>query len=202
MNKQKLFSYLSILGVIFSVVVVFQYTQMYKNRGEVIADQVEVPDDFARDFARVITKNRSKPIEEVHFLSPEGEKIDWSAFKGEYLLVNFWASWCSPCVIELPTLDRLEQKFRGKGLKVIAISLDQGRSHDEIKEYLYNRNLGEFAAYFDSDTQVQKTIPMRGIPTTYMLDKRGNVLHVFEGDADWDSPESIAFFNKFLDNKD
>ncbi len=201
MNKQKLFSVLSLLGVIFMIVVAVGYVRMLGNRGEVIEQRVEVPDQFARYFGRVITKNRLIAMKEARFLSPEGNEVSWSEFDGEYLLVNFWASWCAPCVTELPSLDKLQKKFKGKGLTVIAISLDQGRSHEEIKQYLYNRNIGNFAGYFDHDSDVQNNIAMRGIPTTYLLDLKGHVLHVFEGDANWGSSESLSFFQTLLNQK-
>lgn len=198
MNKQKLFSVLSLLGVIFSIVMVVGYVRMLDDRGEVIEQRLDVPDRFARHFSRVVIKNRLQPMKEAGFLSPEGSETNWTAFEGNYLLVNFWASWCAPCVTELPSLEKLQKKMGGKGIEVIAISLDQGRTHEEIKQYLYNRNIGEFAGFFDHKTDVQRNITMRGIPTTYLLDPKGHVLYVFEGDANWNSSESRAFFTALL----
>lgn len=198
MDKQKLFSVLSLLGVIFTIAIVIGYVRMLNTRGEVIEHRVDVPDAFSRYFSRVTMKNRLNPMEAVNFLSPQGKEIGWSEFEGKYLLVNFWASWCAPCVTELPSLDKLQQKIGGKGIEIIAISLDQGRSHEEIKQYLHNRNIGEFAAFFDHKNEVLRNIYMRGIPTTYLLNQRGQVLTIFEGDADWNSPESRAFFENIL----
>jgi len=197
-RKQKLFSLLSLLGVIFAIWVVISYMRALDNRGDPIAHVVEVPDMFVAEFSRVITKNRFEEMPEVTFAAPDGAQVDWKDFDGNYTLVNFWATWCGPCVVELPSLGELQQRFDGQGLDVIAISIDVGKTHAQIKQYLQNRFIGDFAAYWDHQENIQKTIPMRGIPTTYLLGPKGNVLHIFEGDADWSDPVSIEFFDKLL----
>ena len=198
MNKQKLFQILSTMGLIFMIALGVGYFQSLKTRGDIVENKVMAPSGFANQFSRVITKNRLAPMEDVSFLSSEGEQISWDKFKGKYLLVNFWATWCAPCVVELPSLQRLKERFEDEGLEVIAISIDQGRSHDNIKEFLYYRNIDNFAAYFDNKIEIQSRITMRGIPTTYLLDPEGNVTHIFEGDASWHSPSGLAFFKEIL----
>lgn len=198
MNVQKTLSILSVFGLGFMIFLVVAGSYAFKNRGEVIGDKVEVSDKFASHFSRVITKNRETPMTPTRFATPSGEAVSWQDFEGEYLLVNFWATWCAPCVVELPSLDKLEKKFNGKGLKIIAVSLDFQRSHDDVNKFLYSRNIGEFAGYMDVFSEIQKNVTMRGIPTSYLLDPKGNVLHIFEGDARWDAPEAIRFFEKLL----
>lgn len=176
----------------------FGYTKNLKTRGDVIVNNVDVSDEFARDFSRVITKNRAEALPDITFAAPNGDLITWVAFQGEYLLVNFWATWCPPCVVELPSLNALQKRFDGRGLKVIAVSLDAQRTHDQIKKFLYNRNIDDFAGYWDIQGQITANIRMRGIPTTYLLGPDGNILHIFEGDADWNSPASIEFFRALL----
>ena len=135
---------------------------------------------------------------DLSFLAPDGSETTWNDFKDEYLLVNFWASWCAPCVIELPSLDKLQSRFKDDGLKTIAISLDQQRSHDQIKRFAYNRNIGDFVTYFDHNNEIQRKVRMRGIPTTYLLNPEGKILYIFEGDAQWNSPPAIKFFSELL----
>lgn len=201
MNKQKLFRILSAMGVIFMIALGIGYFQAMKTRGDVIESQVAVPAGFSSQFSRVITKNRLTSMESVSFISPEAEQISWDKFRGKYLLVNFWATWCAPCVVELPSLQKLKERFKDEGLEVISVSIDQGRSHENIKEFLYYRNIDDFAAYFDNKMEIQSRITMRGIPTTYLLDPEGNVTHIFEGDASWHSPSGLAFFKEILASK-
>lgn len=174
------------------------YFNEYKNRGEIIESQTDVPAEFARQFSRVIKKNRAQQPPSSPFIDPMGNSKDWADLNGQYTLVNFWATWCSPCVVELPSLNRLQKKYENKGLKVIAISIDTMRDHEEIKTFLDYRNIGQFAAYFDKKSNIQRNIKMRGIPTTYLLDPTGNITHIFEGDANWGSPSSYRFFDTLL----
>ena len=191
---------MSLLGFIFIIFLGVSYYSEHKNRGQVIEGQIDVPAELAREFSRVIKKNRSGQLPETPFIDSEGHAINWSDLKGNHTLVNFWATWCGPCVIELPSLDALEKNYADKGLKVIAVSLDTMRDHDFIKEFLENRNIGQFAAYFDHQQNIQKNIKMRGIPTTYLFDPQGVLLYIFEGDADWSSAGSYRFFDQLLGN--
>ena len=186
------------MGVIFMIALGIGYMQTLKTRGEVLENRIEVPDLLVREFDRVITKNRAQAMPSVRFTSPEGEELGWEDFDGQYLLVNFWATWCAPCVVELPSLDKLRKRFEGQGLEVIAVSIDKVRPQEQIKKFLYNRRISNFAAYLDDYDDIQRNIRMRGIPTTYLLGPNGNILHIFEGDANWMSPPSLSFFKNLL----
>lgn len=199
MDKRKFFSLLSLLGVVFTIALIVGYVRMVDTRGDVIANPVRPSAAFQNEFQRVITKKREWPMPDIRFYDPGGLHTNWKDFDGNYLLVNFWATWCAPCVVELPSLDDLREEFDGKGLEVIAISLDQQRSHDEIKRFLDNRGISEFAAHWDGEGHIQRAVRMVGLPTTYLLDPQGNILTIFEGDANWASGESVAFFNDLLD---
>lgn len=199
-KKQKLLNILSLIGLIFMIFLGFNYIKEYQGRGTLIQQQVDVPHEFARQFSRVIKKNRSETVPSTPFLNPDNQPIDWGDLQGEYMLVNFWATWCAPCVVELPSLDKLQKNYEGKGLNVIAVSLDTMRDHDFIKKFLDNRNIGTFAAHFDYAQNIQRNIKMRGIPTTYLFDPEGRLTHIFEGDAKWDSYSAQTFFNRLLGN--
>ncbi len=198
MNKQKLFKVLSALGVVFVIMIIISYAYTVQNRGEVIQQKVEVPAAFAKEFDRVLSRDRYVDMASATFMSPEKRRVNWQIFDGKYLLVNFWATWCAPCVLELPSLDRLQKKFDDTGLEVIAISVDTSLQHDDVTSFLEGRGIGRFAAYFDDVREVQKSTYMRGIPTSYLLDPKGRIMHVFEGDAAWDSPAAVSFFEEVL----
>ncbi len=197
-HKNKILKILTTIGFIFAIAMGITFIKALNNQGPKIENIVEVSRPFKREFSNVVTKRRVEPIIDINFAKPDGSQTNWNNFTGEYLLVNFWATWCAPCVVELPSLDRLSKKFEGKGLNVIGISLDTMRSHEDVKLFLENRNIGEFAAYFDNFQEIQSKISMRGIPTSILLDKKGNILHIFEGDAQWDSPSSVEFFANLL----
>ncbi len=177
------------------------YLMQTAQKSPPIVHTVEIPERFAGQFSHVTVKNRAVPMHEVSFRDLNGKETSWDAFDGEYLLVNFWATWCAPCVVELPSLDKLRQRFEGKGLNIIAVSLDQNRDQDDIKKFLENRGIGDFAAYWDEFSQIQRSIRLRGIPTSFLLNPKGQILYIFEGDATWNAPDAITFFETLLNTE-
>lgn len=134
---------------------------------------------------------------DISFLSPEGKAISWNSFQGKFTLVNIWATWCSPCVVELPTLQKLGEVFEEE-MSVIAISVDMTGDQERLRAFLKPRNISDFALYFDKNKEIQKKMPLRGIPTTFLLNPDGKLLYVFEGEANWSAPPAIAFFRQLL----
>ena len=162
----------------------------------------QIPDEtirrFAQQFSRVASPSSPDFLPSVSFQGPGGVIQSWDDFKGHYLLINFWATWCAPCVVELPSLQKLKDRYEKHGLNVIAVSIDYNKDLAFLEAFLDNRGIGPVALYHDSEKQLRTNIPMSGIPTSYLLAPDGQVLYVFEGDADWNSPESVAFFNTLL----
>lgn len=198
MKKQKLFSILSLLGLFYIIWLGVSYLMIEKVEPATI---VKVPQEFVSQFGKVTTKKRPQKIEDIEFVDGEGRTTSFSAFEGKHLLVNFWATWCAPCVVELPSFERLGKKLKSDNIEIIAISLDMQRSQKEIKTFLENRTIGSFASYLDEKQYIQKNIRMRGIPTSFLISPSGEVTHIFEGDADWASPSAVGFFNSVLNNK-
>lgn len=180
------------------IALIIGYFHTKKERIVLLKDQIAVPKEFSSQFNRIIIKKTAQSMPNASFLSPDGHQITWSDFKGKHLLVNFWATWCAPCVVELPSLNELQSRFKDHGLETIAISLDQQRSHDQVKRFAYNRNISDFVTYYDHNNEVQRKVRMRGIPTTYLLNPQGKILYIFEGDAQWNSPPAINFFTTLL----
>ena len=198
MNKRNLFSILSFLGLFFIIYSVMNISKDMTSGDEVIENYIEVPSGFKRQFSRVTTKRRYKDLPVATFLSPEGKRYNWQTVSGDYKLINFWASWCAPCVLELPSLEKLAKRYKGKGLDVIPISIDTRYSHEQIKRFLDNRGISDFAAYYDDSGEIQQAIRIAGLPTSYLLDPKGRITHIFEGDANWVSTPSIQFFDQVL----
>lgn len=158
----------------------------------------DVVEDFEDFFAKTTHFDNPKELPVVAFLNPEGKIVSWDDFKGGYTLVNIWATWCTPCVVELPSLEKLQSIFKDNGLSVIAVSVDMSGGQERIKAFLNKRNISDFALYFDKEGLIQKNIPLRGIPTTFLLNPEGQLLYIFEGEADWIAPPAVDFFSKLL----
>lgn len=157
----------------------------------------EISANFAREFAALRRATEPLMLPDEEFYDREGRKVRFSDFKGQPLLVNFWATWCAPCVVELPSLDALQKYYDGK-LQVIAVSMDINKDQDEINEFLSKREIGPFAGYYDMDGNLARTMDMRGIPTSYLIAPDGHILYRFEGDANWASEEARMFFDNYI----
>ncbi len=113
------------------------------------------------------------------------------AFKGKVVLVNFWATWCAPCVKEMPSLDRLAQRIGGEKFAVVALSLD-GPSRPKVEPFIKSRNLDHLQVFFDTRKKSYQALEIAVLPTSVLIDAEGREVGRLQGDAEWDSPEAEA----------
>ena len=133
-----------------------------------------------------------KPAPDVHFTDAVGDRHALDAFHGRYVLLNMWATWCGPCVNELPSLARLAEF--APGLKVLAIDTD----HEKVDAaaFLKSHNAGSLPVYVDSDRMLLRSFVVPGLPTTILIGPDGKVIARAEGPADWGTPEAVAYFKR------
>lgn len=153
---------------------------------------------FARGFNKVRRAKVDGVLPALVFTGKGGKQRRFSEFKGHYTLVNLWATWCGPCVVELPSLEKLKKHYAGKGLDVVAISLDYGHNIDDLEEFLKTRDIADFALNHDAQQEIQGYFSPSGIPTSYLLGPDGQLLYTLEGEAMWSSPSAFIFFDGFL----
>jgi len=125
------------------------------------------------------------------FNNPDGGQISIAKFKGVPVLVNFWATWCAPCVKELPTLDKLAAAHRDDGqLGVIAVSQDSG-PQPSVKAFLAKLNVKDLGAYQDPKMALSGALgPDTVLPTSILFDANGKEVWRYVGDLDWTGPEA------------
>ncbi len=135
--------------------------------------------------------HKGAPAPEADFKNPDGGAISLADFKGTPVLVNLWASWCGPCIKELPTLDRLAQSHAIDGeLGVIAVN-EEDKPHLSVVAFLNKLNVRDLGAYQDSDMALLGAIgPDAVMPTTFLYDANGKEVWRYVGDMDWTSPEA------------
>jgi len=138
------------------------------------------------------------PAPDVAFRTRDGSEVTLQDFRGRVVLLNFWATWCAPCVEEMPTLDALEADLKDEGLSVLAISQDRG-GLDTVQPFLRDElEVQELGIYLDPKGRLAQAFGLRGMPTTYLIDARGRVVGGMEGPADWNAPEVKALVRHFL----
>ncbi len=132
------------------------------------------------------------------FVDADGKPMRLSAFRGRAVVLNLWATWCGPCVKEMPTLAQLQRDYAGKPLAVVAVSMDNAAQTDQAKAFIAaHAPLGFYqdAKYgFLSDLKPH----LQGFPTTVLFDRQGVERAVLAGDADWSSPQAKAAIDKLL----
>ena len=154
-------------------------------------------DAFARHFGNLSATTEPQTLPDDAFIDTSGKKVRFTDFAGRPTLVNFWATWCTPCIVELPFLYRMAEHYKDR-MNVIAVALEPDKKPADIAEFLKTREIGSFAGYLDEKDVIGKKLALRGIPTTYLIGSDGLILYRFEGDADWASADSQAFFDIFL----
>jgi peroxiredoxin len=116
---------------------------------------------------------------------PKGESYSLSQWRGQPIIVNFWATWCPPCRAEMPSMQRAWETLEGDGVQLIAINV--GEEPGEIEAFL-ERVPVSFPLPMDTDMRVSQAYPMRGLPTTFVVDAEGRLAYKAQGEREWDDP--------------
>ncbi|MBE9606548.1 TlpA family protein disulfide reductase [Acetobacteraceae bacterium H6797] len=132
-----------------------------------------------------------RPLPDTAFTDAEGKPMSFADFSGKGLIVNFWATWCAPCVAEMPALDKTQAALGSQGLAVLALSSDRaGKSQVEA---FYKRNgIHNLPILLDPRGAAARAFGARGLPTSVLVDRRGQEVARLEGEAEWDHPEWLA----------
>ncbi len=124
-----------------------------------------------------------------------GGATDLGSLRGRVVLVNFWATWCPPCVEEMPSLERLHRTLGPEGLVVVGISEDA----DEKAARDFAERLGlTFPILRDPEAQTAAAYRATGYPETFVIGRDGTLLRTFVGPAEWDTPEALGYFRGLL----
>ncbi len=141
---------------------------------------------------------KSPPAHSLSLASLDGDRYDLAAMKGRVVVINFWATWCPPCIEELPSMQKLWEKTHAGGLEVLAVNL--GEPPDRIREFLetFETTL-EFPILLDLEGEAFQTWGVRGLPKTFVVNKRGQIVYEAEGGRDMNSEHIRGRLEKLLD---
>jgi peroxiredoxin len=141
---------------------------------------------------------------EVGYLAPDfalpdldGRTVRLSDLRGnKAVLLNFWATWCAPCRLEMPTMEKAYQEYRGGDLEILAVNLDAG-SNSVVKNFMSELKLS-YPALLDPEMEVLRLYRQFSIPATFLIDKQGIVRHRELGYRDWTTPEARKLLEAIL----
>lgn len=138
--------------------------------------------------------NTPPPHCQLTFLDGKSAE-DWEAMKGEVIYVDFWASWCPPCVKSFPFMSQLMHEYKDKGLKVIGINLDENL--EDAKKFLAKRPVN-FSIMVDTSKRCAQDFNVMAMPSTYIIDKRGLVRHIHRGFRTGETEELRGLIEQLL----
>lgn len=124
-----------------------------------------------------------------------GRTITRSDFGGKLLVLNFWATWCPPCIEEIPSLDRLQKNFAGSGLVVLGVSVD---TNQKLYEDFLRRDRVSFQTARDPESNISASYGTFKYPETYIIDQKGRVVAKIIGSRDWTSPDMVNMIKSLL----
>lgn len=116
-------------------------------------------------------------------------------YRGKVVLLNFWASWCPPCLREMPSMERLREKMAGRPLVIVA--LDSAETRKEVEAFLAKMQLG-FPVLLDPDGSNTKRWRVFALPTSFLLDASGRIRYVLTGPIEWDEDAAVAKIEELL----
>src|SRR5712692_8237927 len=137
-----------------------------------------------------------KPLADFTLPDLQGRSVQLAALRGKVVFVNVWATWCQPCVEEMPTIQQLYERLHGKGLELLAVSLDP-LGEQVVAPFMQAHQLS-FPTLLDTKSLVQRLYRTTGVPESFIVDKRGILVEKVVGPRDWAHPQVLAQFERLL----
>jgi peroxiredoxin len=125
----------------------------------------------------------------------DGKSRNLKDYRGKVVVLNFMATWCGPCVEEMPSLQTLRERYRGKGLEVIAVNT--GESESKVSQFAQGLKI-KFPVLLDTEEDVKTAWKVYGIPATFILDTDGKIAYRVLGEMDWMADEPVALIQRLL----
>ena len=138
----------------------------------------------------------SEPAAEFSVPTPDGSPLGLGALRGKVVLLNFWATWCEPCLEEMPAMERLSRAYRERGLAVLAVSVD--REGASVVRTFLKRHALSFLVGLDPQQAVARLYRIWALPSTMILSRKGIPLFSVQGAREWDGPAGHALFEGLL----
>lgn len=139
--------------------------------------------------ATFVYKGAPEPVPAFPFFDVQQQTKTIEAFKGKVVLLNLWATWCTPCREEMPSLDRLQKEMGSDKFEVVAVSVDKN-GFDKAREFLKGINVQSLAYYADPTSRAALQVKAIGMPATLLVDAQGREIGRLMGPAEWDSPDA------------
>ncbi len=137
-----------------------------------------------------------KKLEKINFININNETINLNNFENSLIIINFWATWCAPCIEEMPSLNRLQVNTDFNNLKIIPINV--GRDNIEKSKSFYKKlKINNLEIYFDKNVELANKFLLRGLPTTVFINKKGEEFARIIGFVNFDDKKIIKWLKEY-----
>ncbi|WP_246032414.1 TlpA family protein disulfide reductase [Thalassobius vesicularis] len=173
------------------------YTALALGANATVADTASLDALRLGDMKKLNLAEQAKPVPDTVFTSADGGEISLSQYKGKYVLVNFWATWCAPCRAEMPSLSALQAEFGGDAFEVVTIAT--GRNpQPALEKFFAEAGVTNLPLHRDPKQQLARQMAVLGLPVSVLLNPEGQEIGRLIGDADWHSEEARALISALL----
>lgn len=168
-----------ILGVIFTCITFIAPFLYAENKFEAMQKNVDVPDSIFMNQSRL-------------------DKI--SNYRGKVVLLNLWATWCLPCVQEMPALEKLASQYSEADFRIIALSQDKG-GLSVIQNFYKVNKINKLGIYYEQDSKLSNFLSVRGLPSSYLISRKGQIVARLEGSSSWDTENIKKVISNEIEKK-
>jgi len=126
----------------------------------------------------------------------DGKMVSLSDYRGQVVLVNVWATWCPPCVDEMPSMEKLYRELEGENFEILAVSID-ALGEKAVAPFMKKYNLS-FPALMDPDGTIKTLFQTTGVPESFIINQEGILIEKVIGPKDWATPPVVGFFRNLL----
>ncbi|WP_179025842.1 TlpA disulfide reductase family protein [Shewanella sp. Scap07] len=137
--------------------------------------------------SRFIEMQYARSMAEIELTTLTGQTINLQQHKGKLVLINLWATWCGPCIKEIPMMEEIRQTNKDNDLVVIPVSIDESAA--DIMPFLQQHGLADYQTYHREQYSLDNVLPANVVPATFVLDGDGNLIGFLRGYLDWGDKE-------------
>lgn len=181
------FRLFGVLGASFAAIVTLGL--LYGNFGRTV--HVAALPPAVLDKLKSVEKSPLAP--DANFVDKAGNEVKLADFKGRYVLVNLWATWCGPCITELPALERLNAALPRDRITVVPVDVLERLDAEKVSEFLAMHGAGALPVYIDRAYSVQRGFVANELPLTVLIDDKGRIVARAAGAQEWDHPDAVAY---------
>ena len=144
----------------------------------------------------IVINEIPKPISSIIFEDFSGDEINLNNYLGKLIIINFWATWCTPCKKEMPTLDNLYLNNNFKNLQVFAVNMEQPNKL-KTKKFFSDLNIKKLEIFFDRNLNFVKEFKLKGVPTTVLINKKGEEFARVIGEVNFQDKKFLKWLSKY-----